>query len=83
MKPKLLTEATVRSRLDRNRIGRMAVYCKYLNEDHALKDEAEAIHARVELKGKDLACTCPLDQPCHGDVLIEALVLDGVGRGKE
>lgn len=24
-----------------------------------------------ELKGKDLACFCPLDQPCHVDVLIE------------
>ncbi|MEM1207737.1 MAG: DUF4326 domain-containing protein [Planctomycetota bacterium] len=24
-----------------------------------------------ELKGKDLACWCPLDQPCHADVLLE------------
>lgn len=24
-----------------------------------------------ELRGKDLACWCPLDQPCHADVLIE------------
>lgn len=24
-----------------------------------------------ELHGKDLACWCPLDQPCHADVLIE------------
>lgn len=23
------------------------------------------------LKGKDLACWCPLDQPCHADVLLE------------
>jgi hypothetical protein len=23
------------------------------------------------LRGKDLACWCPLDQPCHADVLIE------------
>jgi hypothetical protein len=23
-----------------------------------------------ELAGKDLACWCPLDQPCHADVLI-------------
>lgn len=22
------------------------------------------------LKGKDLACWCPLDQPCHADVLL-------------
>jgi hypothetical protein len=24
-----------------------------------------------ELKGRDLACWCPLDGPCHADVLIE------------
>lgn len=26
---------------------------------------------QAELGGKDLACWCPLDQPCHADVLIE------------
>ena len=26
---------------------------------------------RAELAGKDLACWCPLDSPCHGDVLLE------------
>ena len=25
------------------------------------------------LRGKDLACWCPLDQACHADVLLEAL----------
>lgn len=24
-----------------------------------------------KLRGKDLACWCPLDQPCHVDVLLE------------
>ena len=24
-----------------------------------------------ELRGKDLVCWCPLDQPCHADVLLE------------
>lgn len=24
---------------------------------------------RAELRGKNLACWCPLDQPCHADVL--------------
>ena len=24
-----------------------------------------------ELAGHDLACWCPLNQPCHGDVLLE------------
>ena len=26
---------------------------------------------RRELRGHDLACWCPLDQPCHADVLLE------------
>lgn len=33
----------------------------------------QAIHdfVREQLGGKDLACWCPLDQPCHADVLLE------------
>ena len=27
--------------------------------------------ARAELAGKDLMCFCPLDQPCHADVLLD------------
>lgn len=26
---------------------------------------------RSELRGKNLACWCPLDQPCHADVLLK------------
>ncbi len=26
---------------------------------------------RYELRGHDLACWCPLNQPCHADVLLE------------
>jgi len=26
---------------------------------------------RAELAGHDLACWCPLDQPCHADVLLD------------
>jgi hypothetical protein len=26
---------------------------------------------RAELAGRDLACWCPLDEPCHGDVLLD------------
>lgn len=28
-------------------------------------------HRLAELRGKSLACWCPLDQPCHADVLLE------------
>ncbi len=27
--------------------------------------------AKRELRGRDLACYCPLGEPCHADVLIE------------
>lgn len=29
------------------------------------------IMALKELRGKNLACFCPLDQPCHADVLLK------------
>lgn len=34
------------------------------------KGIAVAAAARHELHGKNLACWCPLDQPCHADVLL-------------
>lgn len=27
--------------------------------------------ARRQLKGYDLICSCPLDKPCHADILLE------------
>lgn len=27
--------------------------------------------AKAELRGKDLVCWCPLDAPCHADVLLK------------
>lgn len=35
-----------------------------------LLDPALADRARVELRGHNLACWCPLDGPCHADVLL-------------
>lgn len=33
---------------------------------------ADTVALRIEeLRGKNLACWCPLDQPCHADVLLE------------
>ena len=32
----------------------------------------------AELRGKDLACWCGLDQPCHADVLLELANAAGV-----
>lgn len=33
--------------------------------------------ARSELRGHDLACWCPLDEPCHADVLLKIANDDG------
>lgn len=33
--------------------------------------ELDLLEVRAELGGKNLACWCPLDQPCHADVLLE------------
>lgn len=34
--------------------------------------QRRAILARLpKLRGRDLACWCPLDQPCHADVLLD------------
>lgn len=35
------------------------------------RDPWGADRIRNELAGFDLACWCPLDQPCHADVLLE------------
>ncbi|MGF6434312.1 DUF4326 domain-containing protein [Bradyrhizobium elkanii] len=34
-------------------------------------DSPLAEAARRILKGKNLACFCPLDQPCHADILLQ------------
>lgn len=50
---------------DRERV--VALFWKYLHHVNG----AELRNAVKELRGKDLACFCPLDQPCHADVLLE------------
>jgi hypothetical protein len=36
-----------------------------------LEGKHRKVWARQELRGMDLACWCPLNQPCHADVLLE------------
>ncbi len=38
---------------------------------HAPLQAQLVIATRMNLRGFDLACWCPLDQPCHADVLLE------------
>ena len=33
--------------------------------------EVNTLISSAELRGKDLMCWCPLDEPCHADVLLE------------
>jgi Domain of unknown function (DUF4326) len=50
--------------------GALALYRRHLREHPELVEAA-----RRELAGRTLACWCPLDRPCHGDILLE--VVDG------
>ena len=44
---------------------------RHVGMSPALRDLPMASQVRTELAGKNLACWCPLDQPCHADVLLE------------
>ena len=33
-----------------------------------------SLYELEKLRGKDLACWCPLDKPCHADILLELIV---------
>lgn len=48
-------------------------YQRWLNGLWEIKgyDPPTAELIRAELRGHDLACWCPLDQPCHSDVLLK------------
>lgn len=43
----------------------VTLYAAIFNDGRGL------LRMRRELRGKNLACFCPLDQPCHADVLLE------------
>jgi|SRR5699024_10206423 len=55
------------------------VLAKYAYRDKALRDAVRWYEQWVKnhpslisaVKGKDLACWCPLDKPCHADVLLK------------
>jgi len=47
-------------------VGLFRAFVRYENVGQWDPDEL-----RLSLTGHDLACWCPLDQPCHADVLLE------------
>jgi hypothetical protein len=55
-------------------------YLSFESEDRArhhavslFEQYASQLQGIEELRGKDLACWCRLDEPCHADVLLELL----------
>ena len=48
--------------------GRLTLNATYWGNTFGTELRKAACH---ELRGKNLACWCPLDQPCHADVLLE------------
>lgn len=47
----------------------MVLYWRFLTETPIGTELAAEV--RAHLRGKDLACWCPLDRKCHADVLLE------------
>ncbi len=48
----------------------VTMYWQWIRGDAHVDGRATRPRVR-ELRGKDLACWCPLDQSCHADVLLE------------
>jgi hypothetical protein len=54
--------------MDGDRAQCVAQYRRALEHSELAFTKAEA---RQALAGRDLACWCPLDEPCHADVLLD------------
>jgi hypothetical protein len=53
-----------------NRLDAVQSFGRWVNACNHLST-IDIPRIKAELSGKDLACWCPLDQPCHADVLLE------------
>jgi hypothetical protein len=52
-------------------LGRAEAVRRYRDDLLAGRLGISVDDVRRELRGRDLACYCPLDEPCHADVLLE------------
>ena len=52
-------------------LGREEAVRRYRDDLLAGRLPVTVDDARRELRGRDLACYCPLDESCHADVLLE------------
>ena len=53
-------------------LGRAEAVRRYREDLLAGRLAVTVDDAKRELRGCDLACYCPLDEPCHADVLLAA-----------
>jgi hypothetical protein len=51
--------------------GRASVPSPTLSSPAVMVTYPSPAELRHELAGKDLVCWCPLDEPCHADVLLQ------------
>jgi Domain of unknown function (DUF4326) len=51
-------------------LGRPEAVRRYRDDLLAGRLAVTVEDVKRELRGRDLACYCPLDQPCHADVLL-------------
>jgi hypothetical protein len=54
-----------------DRATAVARFRELVTGDHDPAEYPSVAEIRRELAGRDLACWCPLDGPCHADVLLE------------
>jgi hypothetical protein len=47
-----------------------AEFSRFYNGPVNICDRHTILADISQLKGKDLMCWCPLDQPCHADILL-------------
>jgi hypothetical protein len=52
-------------------LGRTEAVRRYRQDLLAGSLPFNVVDVERELRGRDLACYCPLDEPCHADVLLE------------
>lgn len=45
--------------------------CQFFNKDLQYWSDYFSKIDLTELKGKNLACWCPIDKPCHADILLD------------
>jgi hypothetical protein len=52
-------------------LGRAEAVRRYRDDLLAGRLRVSVADVKRELSGRNLACYCPLDEPCHADVLLE------------